>query len=205
MRRLEILQPLPGDGQLLHLPLRQLPLPCRQSSLLVPQTSLPGVSIKLASQDLDTGVLQTFMLPVKLGLAPVEAGLTGTQSLELAVERDLIQLLTLQQPPLQLFHLARPLVDLACAHGKILLLLDDDGGAGLGRSVQLLRIGECAPGVGVAQFNGLCLQVEATLTPPRLRPLGSRGLLEHGGPQLEALALVDEIPVFPVQHTLHLR
>jgi hypothetical protein len=83
-RRLEILQPLLGDGQLLHLPLRQLPLPCRQSGLLVPQTILPGVSIKLASQDLDTGVLQTFTLPVKLGLASVEARLTGTQSLELA-------------------------------------------------------------------------------------------------------------------------
>jgi hypothetical protein len=38
-RRLEILQPLPGDGQLLHLPLHQLSLPCRQSGLLVPQTS----------------------------------------------------------------------------------------------------------------------------------------------------------------------
>jgi hypothetical protein len=56
-RRLEILQPLPGDGQLLHLPLRQLPLPCRPSGLVVPQTSLPGVSTELASQDLDTGVL----------------------------------------------------------------------------------------------------------------------------------------------------
>jgi hypothetical protein len=55
------------------------------------------------------------------------------------------------------------------------------------------------------QFDGLCLQVEATLTPLRLTPLGSRGLLEHGGPQLEALVLVGEIPVFPVQHTLHLR
>jgi hypothetical protein len=99
-RHLEILQPLPGDGQLLHLPLHQLLLPYRQSGLLVPQTSLRGVSIELVSQDLDTGVLQTFTLPVKLGLAPVEAGLVGTQSLELAAERDLVQLLTLQQPPL---------------------------------------------------------------------------------------------------------
>jgi hypothetical protein len=49
MRRLEILQPLPSDGQLLHLPLRQLPLSCHQSGLLVPQTSLPGVSVELAS------------------------------------------------------------------------------------------------------------------------------------------------------------
>jgi hypothetical protein len=101
------------------------------------------------SQDLDTGVLQTFTLPVKLGLTSVEAGLAGTQSLELAAERDLVQLLLLQQPPLQLFHLSRPLVDLVRARGKILLLLDDDGDAGLGRSLQLLRIGECAPGVGV--------------------------------------------------------
>jgi hypothetical protein len=79
----------------------------------------------------------------------VEAGLVGTQSLELAAERDLVQLLPLQQLPLQLFHLTRPLVDLACARGKVLLLLDDDVGPGLGRSVQLLCIGECVPGVGV--------------------------------------------------------
>jgi hypothetical protein len=149
-RRMEILQPLPGDGQLQHLPLRQLPLPRRQSGLLVPQTSLPGISIELASQDLDAGVLQSFTLPVKLGLASVEAGLTGTQSLELAAERDPIQLLPLQQPPLKFFHLSRPLVDLACARGEILLLLDDDSGAGFGRGIQLLRISECAPGVGVA-------------------------------------------------------
>jgi hypothetical protein len=122
---------------------------CRQSGLLVPQTSLPGVSIELASQDLDTGVLQTFTLLVKLGLASVEAGLVGTQSLELAAECDLVQLLPLQQSPLQLFHLSHPLVDLVRARGKILLLLDDDGGAGLGRSVQLLCISECAPGVSV--------------------------------------------------------
>jgi hypothetical protein len=205
MSRLEILQPLPGDGQLLHLPLLQLLLPRRQSGLLVPQTSLPGISIELASQDLDAGVLESFTLPIKLGLTSLETGLTGTQSLELAVERDPIQLLPLQQPPLQLFHLSHPLVDLARARSEILLLLDDDDGAGLGRGVQLLHIGECAPGVGVEQFDGLCLQVEATLTPPRLCPLGSRGLLEHGGPQLEALALVGEIPVFPAQHTLHLR
>jgi hypothetical protein len=194
---LEILQPLPGDGQLLHLLLHQLSLPRRQSGLLVPQTSLPGISIELASQDLDADVLESFTLPVKLGLASLETGLVGTQSLELAVERDPVQLLPLQQPPLQFFHLSRPLVDLARARGEILLLLDDDGGAGLGRGVQLLRIGECAPGVGVAQFDGLCLQVEATLTPPRLSPLGSHGLLQHGGPQLEALPLVGEIPVFP--------
>jgi hypothetical protein len=137
------------------------------------------------------------MLPVKLGLAPVEAGLAGTQSLELVAERDLVKLLTLQQLPLQLFHLARLLVDLVRAHSKILLLLDDDGSAGLGRSLQLLRIGECAPGVCVAQFDGLSLQVEATLTPLHLCPLSSRGLLEHGGPQLEALALIGEIPIFP--------
>jgi hypothetical protein len=95
MRRLEILQPLSSDGQLLHLPLHQPPLPCRQSSLLVPQTGLLGVSVELTGQDLDTGVLQTFTLPVKLGLATVEAGLVGTQSLKLTAERDIIQLLPL--------------------------------------------------------------------------------------------------------------
>jgi hypothetical protein len=149
MRRLEILQPLPGDGQLLHLPLHQLQLPCYQSSLLIPQTGVPSFIVELADQDLGTGVLQTFTLPVKLSLVTVEAGLAGTQSLKLATERDIVQLLPLQQLPLQLFHLTRPLVDLACAHGKVLLLLDADVGRGLGRSVQLLRIGECVPGVGV--------------------------------------------------------
>jgi hypothetical protein len=93
--RLETLQPLPGDGQFLHLPLRQLPLPRRQSSLLVPQTSLPGISIELVSQDLDAGVLQSFMLPVKLGLPSLETRLAGTQSLELTAERDPVQLLPL--------------------------------------------------------------------------------------------------------------
>jgi hypothetical protein len=102
---------------------------------MVPQTSLPGVSIELMSQDLDTGVLQTFTLPVKLGLASVEAGLTGTQSLKLTAERDPVQLLPFQQSPLQLFHLSRPQVDLARTRGEILLLLDDDGDAGLGRGV----------------------------------------------------------------------
>jgi hypothetical protein len=86
--RLEILQPLPGDGELLHLPLRQLPLPRCQSGLLVPQTSLPGISIDLTSQDLDAGVLESFTLPVELGLVSLETGLAGTQSLELAAERD---------------------------------------------------------------------------------------------------------------------
>jgi hypothetical protein len=129
----------------------------------------------------------------------------GTQSLKLAAERDIIQLLLLQQLPLQLFHLTRPLVDLACARSKFLLLLDDDIGPGLGRSVQLLRISECTPGVDVTQFDSLRLQVETTLMSPCLHPLGNRCLLEHGGPQLEAPKLVSEISVFPAQHTLHLR
>jgi hypothetical protein len=55
------------------------------------------------------------------------------------------------------------------------------------------------------QFDVLRLQVEATLMSTCLCPLGNRGLLEHGGPQLEVPALVGEIPVFPAQHTLRLR
>jgi hypothetical protein len=56
-RCLEILQPLLGDGQLLHQSLRQLPLLCRQSGLLVPQTGLLTIGVELTGQDLGAGVL----------------------------------------------------------------------------------------------------------------------------------------------------
>jgi hypothetical protein len=54
---LEVLQPLLGDDQLLHLPLRQLPLSGRQSGLLVPQTGLSTIGVELVGQDLGTGIL----------------------------------------------------------------------------------------------------------------------------------------------------
>jgi hypothetical protein len=69
----------------------------------------------------------------------VEASLTGAQDLELMAEGHVIQLLpllqltlSLLQLPLQLLHLPHPLVDLACVHNKVLLLLDDNAGPGLG-------------------------------------------------------------------------
>jgi hypothetical protein len=87
-------------------------------------------------------------LPLKVGLTMLEADLVGAQDLELTPEGDVVQLLPLLQlalprlqQPLQLFHLPRPLVDLACTHSKVLLLLDDDVVLGLDRCVQLLRIG----------------------------------------------------------------
>jgi hypothetical protein len=54
---LEVIQSLLGDVQLLHLALRQLPLPGHQSGLLVPQPGLPAIRIELTGQDLGTGVL----------------------------------------------------------------------------------------------------------------------------------------------------
>jgi hypothetical protein len=54
---LEVLQPLLGDDQLLHLPLHQLPLPGCQSGLLVHQAGLPAIGVELPGQDLGTGVL----------------------------------------------------------------------------------------------------------------------------------------------------
>ncbi len=63
----------------------------------------------------------------------VEGGLTGAQDLKLVMEHVVIQLLLLQQSPLQLLHISRPLVDLACVRDKVLLLLDDGAGPGLGK------------------------------------------------------------------------
>jgi hypothetical protein len=85
---LEVLQSLLGDGQLLHLVLRQLPLSGHQYSLLVPQPGLLAIRVKLTDQDLSTGVLQSFSLPLEVGLTTVEAGLAGTQDLELTAEGD---------------------------------------------------------------------------------------------------------------------
>jgi hypothetical protein len=141
-----------GDGQLLHLALRLLLLPGHQSGLLVPQPGLPTIRIELTGQDLGTGVLQSFLLPLEVGLTTVEAGLAGAQDLELTTEGDVVQLIPLLQLPLsllkqslQLFHLPHSLVDLACTHSKVLLLLDDGAGPGLDRCVQLLRIGKAPP------------------------------------------------------------
>jgi hypothetical protein len=116
---LEFLQSLLGNGQLLHLMLRQLPLPSHQSGLLVPQPGLPAIRVELVDQDLGIGVLQSFPLPLGVGLTTVDVGLTGAQDLELTAEGDVIQLLpllqlalpllqlplSLLQQPLQLFHL----------------------------------------------------------------------------------------------------
>jgi hypothetical protein len=46
-----------GDGQLLHMPLRQLPLSGHQSGLLVLQAGLPAIDVELPGQDLGTSVL----------------------------------------------------------------------------------------------------------------------------------------------------
>jgi hypothetical protein len=126
----EVFQALLGDDQLLH-----LPLPGRQSGLLVPLPDIPGIRIELTGQDLGTDVLQSFLLSLKVGLTAVEAGLTGAQGLELASEGDVVQLLPLLQQPVQLFHLPLLLVDLACVHSKVLLLLGDGAGLSLGRCV----------------------------------------------------------------------
>jgi hypothetical protein len=89
----------------------------------------------------------------------LEGGLTGAQDLKLAMEGDVVQLFRLLQLPLQLLHISRPLVDLACMHGEFLLLLDDGAGLGLGRCVELLRIGKGPLGLGVVLGDGLHLQL----------------------------------------------
>jgi hypothetical protein len=154
---LEVLQSLLGDSQLLHLPLCQLSLSGHQSGLLVPQISLPAIRIELAGQNLGTGVLYSFSLPLEVGLTTVETDLAGAQDLELTAEGDVIQLFPLLQLPLQFLHLPRPLVDLVSAHDKVLLLLDDGAGLCLGRCVQLLCIGKGPLGVRVALGYGLHL------------------------------------------------
>jgi hypothetical protein len=181
---LEVLQSLSGDGQLLHLVLRQLPLPGSQPGLLVPPPCLPTIRVELAGQDLGTGVLQSFPLLLEVGLKAVDAGLAGAPGLKLAAEGDVVQLLSLLQLPLQLLHLPRLLVDLACTHSMVFLLLDD--------------------GASHASGDGLHLQVEAMLPSPHRRPLGHRHPPEHVCPQLEALALINEVPTFAVQDAMHL-
>jgi hypothetical protein len=93
----EVLQFILGDGQLLHLALHQLPLLGCQFGLLVPQPGLPAIRIELTGQNLVTDVLQSFQLPLEVGLMMVEAALTGAQDLELATEGDVVQLLPLLQ------------------------------------------------------------------------------------------------------------
>jgi hypothetical protein len=56
-RGLEVLQALLDDDQLLHLPLRQLPIPGHQSALLGPQAGLPIIDVELLGQHLGTGIL----------------------------------------------------------------------------------------------------------------------------------------------------
>jgi hypothetical protein len=92
---MEIVQPLLGLNQLLHLLLHRLSFPCHQSGLMVPQTGLPTIGVKLVGQDLDAGILQSFPLPVKVGLTTLEVGLTGAQDHKLATECDVIQLFSL--------------------------------------------------------------------------------------------------------------
>jgi hypothetical protein len=209
-----VLQSLLSNSQLLH-----LPPPGHQFGLLVPQSSLPTIDVELAGQDLGTDILQSFSLPFEVSITTIEAGLAGTQDLKLTAEGDAIQLfpllqlplsllqlpLSLLQQPLQLFHLSCPPIDLAYAHGKVLLLLDDNVGPVLGRCVQLLRIGKGTHGVGVTLGDGLHLQVEAMLSCPHRHPLHDRRPFEHAGPQLEASMLISEVLTFVAQDALHLR
>jgi hypothetical protein len=151
------------------------------------------------------GVLQSFLLPLKVGLTAIEAGLAGAQGLELASEGDVVQLLPLLQQPLQLFHLPLPLVDLARTHNKVLLLLGDGAGLSLSRCVQLPCISKGPPGVSVTLGDGLHLQVKTMLPGPCRRPLGHHHHLEHACPQLEAPSLISKVLTLAVQDALHLR
>jgi hypothetical protein len=128
----------------------------------------------------------------------VEVGLTGAQGLELASEGDVVQLLPLLEHPFQLFHLPLPLVDLACMHNKVLLLIGDRAGLSLGRCVQLLRIDKGPVGVGITLGDGLHLQDETMLLGPCRRPLRHHCPLEQACPQLEAPVLVSMVLTFTV-------
>jgi hypothetical protein len=57
--------------------LHQLPLLGRQLGLLIPQPGISGTSVELTCQDLGTGVLQSFLLPLEVGLTAVEVRLAG--------------------------------------------------------------------------------------------------------------------------------
>jgi hypothetical protein len=63
-------------------------------------------------QDLGTGVLQSFLLPLEVSLMMIEAGLTGAQDLELTAKGDVIQLFPLLQLPLPLLQLPLSLLQL---------------------------------------------------------------------------------------------
>jgi hypothetical protein len=52
-----VFQSLLGNSQFLHLSLRQLPLLDRQSSLLDPQTGLPGLGSKFTGENIEVGIL----------------------------------------------------------------------------------------------------------------------------------------------------
>jgi hypothetical protein len=151
---------------------------------------------------LGTSVLQSFLLPLEVGLTAVEAGLAGAQGLKLSPEGDVVQLLPPLQQPLQLFLLPLLLVDLACTHNKVLLLLGDGAVSSLGRCVQLPCIGKGPLGVGVTLGDGLHLQVKTMMPGPRCHPLGHRRPLEHACPQLEVAALVSKVLTFMVQDAL---
>jgi hypothetical protein len=77
------------------------------------------------------GILQGFPFRVKVSAMTIEGGLMGAQDLKLMMVLDILQLLPLQQLPLQLLHISRPLADLECACNEVLLLLDDSVGLGL--------------------------------------------------------------------------
>jgi hypothetical protein len=79
---------------------------------LVPQVDLLAISVELTGQNLGTGVLQSFPLPLEVGLTMLEANLTGAQDLELATEGDVLQLFPLLQLPLLLLQLSLLLLQL---------------------------------------------------------------------------------------------
>jgi hypothetical protein len=97
-------------------------------------------------------------------------------------EGDVIQLLSLLEHPFQLFHLSLPLVDLACMHNKVLLLIGDRAGLSPGRCVQLLRIDKVPVGFGITLGDGLHLQDKTMLPGPCRRPLGHHRPLEQACP-----------------------
>jgi hypothetical protein len=88
--RLELLQPLLSNRQLLHLPLGQPLLPICQLRHPGVQVALPDVSSKLTCHGVEVGIFQSLSPRLKSGLAAVNAGLTGGQGFKLTAKLDVV-------------------------------------------------------------------------------------------------------------------
>jgi hypothetical protein len=204
LRCLEILQPLLSGSQLLHLPLRLPPLLVRQLYRSGIQVAFPDIGSELMSRDYDMGVLQSLTLCLK-------SMLIGLKALKLPAKIEVVQLLTLQQSLLQLFHRFLPLTNGAHTHGEVLLLLNHDVGPGLGGSIQLLGVGRYLLRVNITSVDASELHIQQLLPLVKILlphhhscPLRGHLLLKQGSPKQKTLALIVDTPLLVMEHPLRL-